>query len=160
MPHTMTAEEPRRFFMTKEQRRFIKFAIVGGSGVFVNLGVVAFAGTVGSTDTVAILAGIIVSIFTNFLINDGWTWRDREKRGLQHWFRRLGLFYVANGLGAAIQFGVSLSVYHALPFDSVYWGIGPDTYAPLLAALVGIGVATPVNFVLNNKVTFRDTNAG
>ena len=143
--------------MTKDQRRFLKFAIVGGSGVVVNLVVVAAVGAFTALGAqLAILAGIVVSIFTNFVINDGWTWRDRKKNGVAHWFQRAGLFFVANGLGAAIQYGVSISVLALFSFDEPVFGIAADTLRPLLASLVGIAVATPVNYVLNNKVTFRD----
>lgn len=148
--------------MTKEQRRFVKFALVGGSGVVVNLGVVAIVGAIfadggARIDRWAILAGILVSILTNFVINDAWTWGDREKRGVRHWFQRAGLFYVTNGLAAALQFGVSLTILGLLTFETAPFGLNADALRAPLASLVGIGVATPLNYFLNNFLTFRET---
>lgn len=165
METTLTpASEPRRLFLTKEQRRFVKFALVGGSGVFVNLGVVALVGIVTvaegpAIDRLAIFAGIFVSIFTNFLINDSWTWGDREKRGARHWLQRCAFFYVTNGLAAGLQFVVSLSVLPWLAFGSAPLGLDPSSLRAPLASLVGIAVATPLNYVVNNLLTFRDTSA-
>ena len=162
-PHADDANA-RRFFLTKEQRRFVKFAIVGGSGVFVNLGVVALAGLLlangpGSA-RIAILLGILVSIFTNFLINDTWTWGDREKRGAVHWAQRCGLFYASNGVAAGLQYVVSLSVLPLIVFQTLPFGLTNATVQPLLATCVGIAVATPLNYVVNNFFTFRDKTAG
>lgn len=147
--------------MTKEQRRFVKFAIVGGSGVFVNLGVVwlvtALSARSGAgMDRIAILCGILVSIFTNFLVNDAWTWSDRAKHGFRHWVQRCAFFYVTNGAAAGLQFLVSISVLAALRFDTFPFGISPDAVRAPLASLAGIAVATPLNYVVNNKLTFRD----
>lgn len=150
----------RRFLLTTEQWRFVKFALVGGSGVFVNLGVVwivsALAAEGASVDRLAILLGILVSIFTNFLINDSWTWGDREKRGVAHWFQRCAFFYVTNGLAAGLQFAVSLSVLPWLTFETAPLGIDPSMLRAPLASLVGIAVATPFNYVVNNLLTFRE----
>lgn len=161
MESTLTAPaEQRRFFMTKEQRRFVKFALVGGSGVFVNLAVVWLVGLLvgvgAGADRIAILSGILVSIFTNFVVNDTWTWGDRAKRGVGHWFQRCAFFYVTNGFAAGLQFVVSISVLPLLTFDSAPFGFPADAVRAPLASLVGIAVATPLNYVVNNLLTFRD----
>ena len=158
--------ERRRFFMTKEQRRFVKFGLVGGSGVFVNLAVaLAFSRVVlvawadrDLADQIATLAGILVSIFTNFLINDSWTWGDRDKRaGTRSWMKRCGFYYATNGVAGALQWAVSAFTITLIAVEGHIVGFEAASVRAGLAALVGIAVATPLNYVINNKVTFRET---
>jgi len=137
--------------LSKEQRRFIKFCLVGASGVPVNLLCTwlgyqtLFTSFGGETrKAAAFLLGILVSIFTNFLLNDVWTWRDREKlRGRGHLLGRLGRFYLVCSAASAIQFGTAMafSIWLHLHY--------------LIAQLFGIALATAVNFVINNAWTFR-----
>ena len=150
--------------MTKEQRRFVKFALVGSSGVLVNLGVVWAVGalSVSGSDAsarFAIFCGIAVSIFTNFVINDAWTWADRAKGGKRHWIGRCGLFYATNGVAAGLQYAVSVTAFSVLSFESFPLGLDPATMTPIVASCVGIAVATPLNYVVNNLLTFRDKSA-
>lgn len=163
------AMERRRFLMTKEQRRFVKFALVGGSGVFVNIAVaflcsqVALASWVDriSADRTANLVAILVSIFTNFLINDSWTWSDRAKSsGKRSWLKRCGFYYATNGVAGALQFGVTILVISMVAAEGVYFGVSALDVRAAFAALVGIAVATPLNYVINNKVTFREKKPG
>ena len=145
----------RRLF-SKEQRRFIKFCIVGASGVPVNLlctwvGYHALFSDINESwrKGAAFLFGIVISIFTNFLLNDLWTWGDRDKtqRGF---FGRLLRFYLVSSVAAALQFGVAMAL-------SVWLKVGY-----LLAQLAGIALATMINFVVNNLWTFgaSDTVSG
>ena len=154
-------------------RRFIKFGVVGGSGVFVNVGVAALvervilAGVpvttvpvVGHFDpaaSIGMIAGIVVSIFTNFIINDRWTWGDRDKgEGAGAWVRRCRDFYVTNGLAAVLQFIVSSLTRRFHLFTFTLFGFDVGTFEPELAILLGIAIATPINFLVNHHWTFRD----
>lgn len=154
--------------MTKEQRRFVKFAIVGGSGVFVNLGVAILCSRVilvawanrDAADHLATAAGILMSILTNFLINDSWTWGDRDKtRGTRSWFKRCGFYYATNGIAGALQWGVSALIITMIAAEGNIFGFEAASVRAAFAALIGIAVATPLNYVINNKVTFRDKAA-
>lgn len=136
-------------FTTPGQRRFIKFCVVGASGVPVNLAVTWLAhsmlfATV-SPDwrkALSFLVGIAVSIFTNFLLNDMWTWGDRDKVERGFW-GRLARFYLVCSVASAIQFGVALAL--SLWLHMHY----------LIAQLVGIALATAANFAVNNLWTFK-----
>lgn len=138
----------RRIF-SKEQRRFIKFCIVGGSGVPVNL-VCTWGGYhqifFALDDTwrraAAYVLGIVVSIFTNFLLNDLWTWRDRQKAA-RGFAGRMARFYLVSSMAACIQFGVAMGLSE---------GAGLHY---LLAQVAGIAVAMAINFLVNNVWTFR-----
>lgn len=151
--------------------RFVKFAIVGGSGVFVNLGVQLLAysmlgglgtttlplfGTVELAKPTSILVGIVVSIFTNFLLNDAWTWGDRAKGSFGDALRRCRDFYVTNGLAGGLQFAVAgVCLWFGL-WDHAVFGVDLTGYDATLSSLVGIIVATPLNYLVNNVWTFRD----
>ena len=163
-----TLAEPRRFFMTKEQRRFVKFALVGGTGVFVNLGVAVLCSRVflvswanrDAADHLATAVAILLSILTNFLINDSWTWGDRDKsRGTRSWFKRCGFYYATNGIAGLLQWGVSAFIITLIAAEGTLFGFQAAPVRAAFAALIGIAVATPLNYVINNKVTFRDKAA-
>ena len=137
-------------FTTPAQRRFLKFCIVGASGVPINLLFtwlghnLFFAALVGQwRNASAFLLGIAVSILTNFLLNDVWTWGDREKHQGAFWSRLLR-FYIVCSLASVLQFGAAMAL-------SAWAGLHY-----LLAQLVGIVLATGVNFAVNNLWTFRE----
>jgi dolichol-phosphate mannosyltransferase len=138
----------RRIF-SKEQRRFIKFCLVGASGVPVNL-VCTWLGhrylfhglQPEGRKAAAFLLGILVSILTNFLLNDLWTWRDRDKVS-GRFLGRLLRFYLVCSFASAIQFGTAMGL--------TLWG----RFHYLVAQLFGIALATAMNFIINNAWTFR-----
>jgi len=90
--------------------RFLKFCAVGVSGVAVNLGCLAlFARAVGLNQNLSAALAIEVSINTNFLVNELWTFRDRrEKRG--GIVRRWAKFHLVSIVGAALQWIVFVSM--------------------------------------------------
>lgn len=168
-----------RKILSPEQRRFVKFAIVGGSGVFVNVGVVAISrlvlagtfpavlelGALGTPEgasvesAIAIAIGILVSIFTNFVINDRWTWGDRDKTNPGGFAARCARFYLTNGIAASLQLVVSMITLRFWPFELAPWGLDPETLRAVGSSIVGIAVATPLNYLVNNVWTFRDRSS-
>ena len=134
-----------------ERQRFLRFAVVGASGVLVNfafltLGLWVFADfSDGVRETSASGLGIAMSILTNFLLNDAWTWGDRKKGTRKRdvaW--RFSTYAVGAGIAAALQFGV------AAFFRSV---LGAHVY---FAQAMGIAIGTVVNYVISNKLVFKD----
>lgn len=128
-----------RALLTPERVRLLRFCIVGASGVFVNLGVFELA-FIALTFVAANALGIAVSIFTNFLLNDRWTWGDREK---SPFLQRLTAFYVVSLSAAVVQLGAAWVCYE--------W-LGMHRH---VALLLGIAAATGINFISNNIWTFR-----
>ena len=133
------------------RQRFLRFAVVGASGVLVNfaflsIGLWLFSGWSDSArDAAASALGIAVSIFTNFLLNDVWTWGDRKKGTRKRdvaW--RFSTYAVGAGIAAALQFGI------AALFRSAF---GAHVY---LAQAAGIAVGTVVNYIISNKLVFKD----
>ncbi len=129
----------------------MRFALVGASGVFVNfafltLGLAIFSMLGPSEKEAAASAlGIGASILSNFFLNDIWTWGDRKK-GLRKRdvALRLSTYALGAGIAAALQFGIA-----ALCRAS----FGAHVY---LAQAAGIAVGTLVNYVINNRVVFKD----
>lgn len=132
--------------------RFFRFCVVGTSGVGVNLLVATIAWiflpfSLGDArHGLASALAIVASIFTNFLLNDAWTWRDRDRS--TSWWGRLGRFYLVSLLAALVQWGVSLAVYFLM---GALVGLG----ALYLGQVLGIGAAMALNFVLNHRWTFK-----
>lgn len=144
--------------------RVLRFAVVGASGVGVNV-VAAWLsfrllflplwGTAPYAQTSASALGIVVSILTNFLLNDAWTWGDRRSAYRRSFGRRCVDFYAASSLAALVQLGVFRGSIALLSIES---GLGPLSATELevsAAQLIGIAVATPLNFVVNHLWTFR-----
>jgi len=134
-----------------ERQRFLRFAVVGASGVIVNLGVMALVRMAltglqaDAREFISSAAGILVSIFTNFILNDVWTWGDRLKGTRRRDFAlRLFAYYVGAGIAAGLQFGTFALLYGAFAMN------------PFLAQLAGIALGMVVNYVINNRVVFRD----
>ena len=132
-------------------RRLVRFGLVGLSGVAVNAGVAWLAHELLFTEqpvrlrqNLAVGLGIIVSIFTNFVLNDVWTWGDRTKGRRIRWFVRLAKYYVAAAIGAAVQAGM---------FNIAIVVVGDDLF--LVANLTGIAVGTVFNFVLMHFWSFK-----
>jgi dolichol-phosphate mannosyltransferase len=142
-------------FTTPGQRRFIKFCVVGASGVPVNLAVTWLGHTMlfaslspDWRNASSFLAGIAVSIFTNFLLNDMWTWGENRASSEHGFVGRLGRFYLVCSLASGIQFGVAMALTLWLQLHY------------LLAQLAGIALATAVNYAVNNLWTFKNKDQG
>lgn len=116
-------------------KSFIEFNIVGLSGVVVNEGLF-FLLKVWMFDLYADAVAIELSILSNFLLNDFWTFRDRRQG---HMATRLWKF---NGL-MLIGLGVNLVIYYGL---TRYLGMNE-----LLSNLIGIGVASLLRYWMSIK---------
>ena len=126
--------------------RKLKFAAVGVSGVFVNMAFVwvglqaSLVTDPGLRDALASALGILVSVFTNFVLNDVWTWGDRQKRP---WLARLFRYYLVSAAAALLQFGCAMGLRLLLDIN-LY-----------LAQFSGIAIGTIINYVANNRWTFK-----
>ncbi len=115
-------------------RRFIKFNLVGLSGVVVNEGLLVLLASAGVYYIYASTFAIEVSIISNFVLNDFWTFRDRRHG---HIVARLLKF---NGL-MIVGLAVNLLILFA---GTSYLGVN---YA--VSNLVGIGAAFLVRYWLS-----------
>lgn len=156
--------------------RLVKFGLVGVSGVAVNLGIfeLVYRFTlvgVGAEArvTLANAAGLIVSIFTNFLLNDRWTWGDREKGTMRHWFGRMTKYYISASVAGAVQLAVTWAtfrwVFKHLPLEVPIpeWATSLSSSAPTgwdisptLSVLTGIACGMIINFLASHLWAFQD----
>lgn len=125
--------------------RFIKFGLVGASGVMVNIGSYWLMTRIFTlNELIANPVAIQVSIISNYILNERWTWRDRRSESLTHWLQRLLFFVFVSNLTA---FGVQYLTFIILTqFFHVY---------DLLAVLVGIAIGTVFNYLVNHFWIFR-----
>jgi dolichol-phosphate mannosyltransferase len=129
----------RRVFTLGYWLSFIKFNVVGLSGVLVNEGILLVLAAQGVYYLYASAAAIEISIASNFFLNDFWTFRDRRHG---HIVTRLLKF---NGL-MLIGLAVNLAI---LFLGTEYFLIN---YA--LSNLVGIAGAFLVRYWLSVKFTW------
>ena len=74
----------------QEWVKLFKFGVVGLSGIIVNEGVLIYLkGYVQFSLPVASIIAIELSILSNFILNDTWTFRTRAAARPAHWWQRL-----------------------------------------------------------------------
>jgi dolichol-phosphate mannosyltransferase len=129
---------------TGELGMLIKFMLVGLSGVIVNEGVywlLTRFGGLAAYDWLAVIIGIEVSIITNFILNDTFTFAKR--RAGKSFMGRLLRFNLICMAGAAIQWGLFMLFTRLF---GVY---------DLLSNFIGIVVAFLWNYSVNRNWTWR-----
>ena len=125
-------------------RTFIKFCLTGASGVLVNLGSFHLLLVIGLHRYLASPIAIELSIISNFLINNHWTFADRE---LVEAKRIRGLkFNAVSLLALAVSYGTFLVLSLLLPRVPPVWLQG-----------LAIVPAALLNYFLNSYWTFRDS---
>ena len=136
----------------KISTRFLKFLVVGGSGVFVNLATMALLlRLLGLRDWRVSAMASVIAAFSNYLLNNHWTFRDRRRTG-----RALSggvfLYLIMSGVGIA----VTAAIYAGL--SRIRFAAGPMTsYVQLMGIqLIAISGGTYLNYVLNNSFTWRE----
>jgi dolichol-phosphate mannosyltransferase len=125
---------------------FIKFGIVGASGVVVNLATFTLLLWAGVNKFIASPVAIEVSIISNFCLNNFWTFRWRETadglsiKGLK--------FNIVSVVALLVSYGVFLALSLAYP-----------AWPPQVPQFLGIIPATLVNYFMNSYWTFRNVPA-
>ena len=130
--------------------RFIRFGLVGLSGVFVDMALLYFLSDPTTLHLPLTRSKIFsgeLAIINNFLWNDRWTFGDISRQ--QHgWRQRLKRFLKFNVICLG---GLVLNV---LVLNLIFNFLIPNRY---IANLVAIGVATIWNFWVNLKLSWRVT---
>lgn len=154
-----------RILTVARVKRLVKFGLVGVSGVFVNLVVFELLFRLASVPfSLANAGGIALSVFSNFLLNDAWTWGDRKKGARRRdWLSRVGKYYISAAAAAGVQLTVAWAVNRALsaPIQievpaALNASAQPIDIAPTLAVLSGIVVGMGINFLAGHLWAFRD----
>ena len=127
-----------------EMVRFLKFCAVGISGIFVNMGLLwALTELVGFPYLVSAAFGIELSIISNFVLNDYFTFSDRRLPRVKSFLNRLLKFNLVSLAGLGVNIGVLSLLTEVF---GVYY---------LLSNLCGIATATLWNYLLNTWWTWK-----
>ena len=101
--------------------RFLLFAMVGGTGLFVHLGTLFLGLNLFDMPfTEAQALGAFVAMTTNFVLNNFLTYRDQRLKGFAV-LRGLLIFYLVCSVGLFANVGVAFSVYDQEP---IWWLAG------------------------------------
>ncbi len=138
----MTDNGRSKFFSLAYFHSFIKFSVVGATGVVVNEGLLIAFQSMGVYLLLAGAVAIEVSILSNFVMNDLWTFKDRRSG---HFAVRLVKFNVLMLAGLVLNLAV-------LDVGTAYFGI-----AAAVANLVGIGAAFFLRYALSVKYAWMRT---
>lgn len=146
----------------RRHARFVRFCVVGASGVAVNLaafsvalwlmGAQADAASKLQANAAAVV-GWVVSVASNFALNDRWTFAADGQQYHQPVAARLGRYYASALTGLGLQLAV---------FNAVLWLMAQlplpqllSDYRLYLGNLAGIGVGTVSNYVLSKRFVFQ-----
>lgn len=141
-----------------EKARILKFATVGASGTIVNLAFVWlgnawFFTALGEPHQtwISYALAIIVSIFSNYILNYHWTWRDRRGLGVAYFFLHLLKYYLTSMAAAGLQFLIANGLFFILFAGNaavpVFWKMS--------AALAGIGTTAIISFLVHHFWNFN-----
>ncbi len=127
----------------ERSKTFLKFSVVGASGVVVNLASFTLLMHAGLHKFIASPIAIEISILTNFILNDFWTFSKRDMNDRIH-IRGLKFNIIS-----FVALGVSYTTFLILSmFD-------PEGI-PQVHQAVGIVPATLINYFLNSYWTFKE----
>ena len=125
--------------------KFLKFGIVGASGMVVHFGVLyLFREVVGLNSFVANTIGFIAAATTNYILNRIWTFRSHEKQVGVEYLK----FILVSVVGLGINNGTLWLTSHLLPA----WN---DDWRFYILWVFAVGVTTLWNFFGNMLFTFK-----
>src|SRR5215203_3361544 len=135
------------FWYVPSAGRFWKFALVGVSGVLVNIiTLITLAEYFDASKVIAWMFAVGLSILSNFLLNNAFTWRDVRHSSRIHFLLRGALAYPVAIMGIGANFAVYYPLLKYVSEAFPYY---------VLFNLLGIAAGTSVNFILSSRLIFR-----
>src|SRR5215208_4635874 len=135
------------FWYVPSAGRLWKFLFVGASGVIVNMvTLIVLPEYIDSNQVIAWMFAVGVSILSNFLLNNAFTWRDIRHSSRIHFFLRGVLAYPVAVMGIGANFAVWYPLVKYVSDEFPYYAI---------FNLLGIIAGTSVNFILSSRLVFR-----
>lgn len=123
-----------------QDRRFYLFALVGISGLFVNMVSYAFLIQLNFAVVVAGTISAFIAMNSNFYLNDRFTWPEVRS---SFWFARYVKFIMTSIVGIVIDVNILSILYYVFNFNYLW------------ANLIGILTGTVWNYLVNNAWTWR-----
>lgn len=158
----------------KEQKRFVKFAMVGTIGMLVDFVVFNIAKPILETipsllaevspevTQASLLAqgfSFVAAVTSNFVLNRNWTFKDSRSKRLRV---QITQYLIVNTMGLIIRtpiFAVLGGLFHAyLDTLQLPFGVNAVWLAHNLALAGAIGVVLLWNYFVNRKWTFGDVS--
>ncbi len=136
------------------QHRFVKFSIVGLSGMIINLVALYVSREVLFRNidpewirlNLSLGLAIFFATINNYLWNRKWTWLDRKGRTKYGFFPQMGQYFIACGLAIGLQFALTLLLAQFMHY--------------LIANIISIVLAAVLNYLLNDIWTFAIRKTG
>jgi putative flippase GtrA len=130
--------------------RWVKFNLVGGVGIAVQLGALAFFRSVLHLDyLMATALAVETAVIQNFLWHERFTWRDRPAaRPLQSLVR----FMKFNATNGGVSLAGNLLIMSAL--------VGQLRWNYVIANLLAVTVCSLANFLLSDRLVFQGDAKG
>ncbi len=140
----MVSATQRLIAIARINHRLALFFLVGSVGVGVSTAVLWISvRVVGLNAPLGGLCAALVSTFTNFLLNDAFTWRDRRSPSFRMKLTRLGRYFMTTALGNLIYVGGLTALTRWLRVEV------------LLANVVAIAAGGCLNYLLHNRWTWH-----
>ncbi|MDX2471606.1 MAG: GtrA family protein [SAR324 cluster bacterium] len=124
---------------------FLLYCIVAGSGVIVNLGTLQIAKMLNLGDQLALVIAIEISMATNFVLHNLWTFNKIRLRGSAIFWGYVK-FHMINLIGGGINISVALTVKEQFGLHIV------------VSSFIGILLAMIWNYNFNKKITWKSTH--
>ena len=126
----------------QQHREWIKFCLVGGTGVVVNLAsYIFFTRYFEMSAYLGSALAIELSILSNFLLNDIWTFGQSSNKN--YFFKRLCMFHIVSALGGLLNYGLFYLFMSFLHLSDI------------LSQFLGIFGGVLVNYNLNALYTWK-----
>jgi len=119
----------------------VRFALVGAIGTIVNLGVLAVMRYWAHiAHEISSAVAIELSVISNFILNDIWTFRRSRRSGFVQSVLR---YHLSNLAGILTQYGTSVALFRFLSLESI------------MAQFIGIIAGFFVNYFLSKSLVWR-----
>jgi dolichol-phosphate mannosyltransferase len=138
--------------------RFFKYAVVGGTGIFVNLAVMALLLTRTNLHGWRVSAfASLAANFQNYLLNNSWTFADRSRKG----FRKLAGYFsylLVSAAGLGVATGLYALLARALAHTTLLQaGTGAQiVFTRLACQLFAVVAGICTNFALNKVLPWPE----
>lgn len=130
--------------MCRNFMRWIKFNLVGGVGIGVQLAALWLLTSAGLPYLLATALAVEAAVLHNFLWHERFTWADRREGGMGEAMARLLRFNLTNG---AVSIIGNLLLMRLL--------VGEVHLPPLVANLISVAVCAIANFLLADRWVYR-----
>ena len=122
---------------------FLLFSLVGGTGVFVHMAVLVVMHEIFHLPlTTGVVIAALVSMTTNFLLNNTLTYADKKLRGRRFWIGLL-TFYAVCAFGLIANLSVASWIYRI------------DAHQFYVAGIIGVVMSVVFNYAVTRVFTWR-----